>query len=97
MMGNSFATTIDSPAETIIKDNKKYKVYHGSASFDIQKEYKEKPKYIEGKTRLLECDGETLENLVNRFSDGLVSSMSYFNAKTLEEYRKNVTFGLLRK
>ncbi len=92
MLGSAICSTVDSPAEILIREDKQYKIYHGSASFDIQKEYKEKPKYIEGKTRLLEYKGETLEQLLSRYGDGLRSSMSYFNARSLEEYRKNISW-----
>lgn len=92
MMGSLIAKTIDSPAELIKRDGKFYKIYHGSASFEIQKEYRDKPKYIEGVTRLLEYDNESLEALIDRFHDGLRSSMSYFNSKTLKEYRYHVSF-----
>ena len=93
MMGSVIAATIDSPAELIKRDGKFYKVYHGSASFEIQKEYREKPRYIEGQTRLLEYNNERLENVINRFCDGLRSSMSYFNAKTLDEFRRKTLTG----
>lgn len=91
MLGSIIAATKDSPADIIVRD-RKYKVYHGSASFEIQKSYRDKPRYIEGKTRLLEYNGESLESVMVRFLDGLRSSMSYFNALDLENYRKNVTF-----
>lgn len=89
MLGSIIANTLDSPAEIINKDGQLYKVYHGSASFDIQQQYREIPKYIEGKTRLFPYDGESLDNVISRFCDGLRSSMSYFNAKTLSEFRHN--------
>lgn len=92
MMGSTIANTTDSPAELIKRDGKMYKIYHGSASFEIQKQYKERPKYIEGKTKLLEYEGENLKDLIDRFSEGLRSSMSYFNSRTLEEYKNNVNF-----
>ncbi len=88
MLGGAIAKTTDSPAELIKKDGVFYKVYHGSASFEIQK----RTRYIEGRTRLLDYEGETLESLIARFCDGLRSSMSYFNARNLEEYRNNVSF-----
>lgn len=94
MLGSGICNTSDSPAEIINREGKLYKVYHGSASFEIQKDYREKPRYIEGRTRILEYEGESLEGLITRFCDGLRSSMSYFNARTLEEFRKNVSFGV---
>lgn len=93
MLGTGIANTSDSPAEIIKRDGKLYKVYHGSASFEIQKEYREAPRYIEGRTKILEYDGESLEALITRFGDGLRSCMSYFNARSLDEFRKNVSYG----
>lgn len=92
MLGGVLAAATDSPAETLDKDGALYKIYRGSASFEVQKEYREKPRYIEGKTSLLKCHGESIDEILNRFTEGLRSSMSYFNARTLEEYRNNVTF-----
>lgn len=90
MLGSTLAGASDSPAELIKQDGLYYKVYHGSASFGIQQVRSEKPpKYIEGKTKLLEFNNETLEQIVSRFADGLRSSMSYFNSKTIKEFQTN--------
>ena len=99
MMGSLIAATADSPAEIINISGydtgvymRQFKNYHGSASFEIQQSYKNRPRYVEGRTRMLEYTGQTLEELIIKFTDGLKSSMSYFNALTLDEYRKNITF-----
>lgn len=92
MMGSVLSAATDSPAELIQKDGKLFKIYHGSASFEIQNSYKDKPKYIEGRTVLLEHNNESVEQILNKFSDGLKSSMSYFDAKTIEKYQKNASF-----
>lgn len=89
MMGSVLAAATDSPAELIKRDGKFYKIYHGSASFEIQKTYKEKPKYIEGRTALLDFNNETIEQIVGKFIDGLKSSMSYFDSKNISEFHKN--------
>lgn len=94
MMGSVFAVANDSPAELIKRDGRFFKVYHGSASFEIQKTYKEIPKYIEGKTRLLDFENESVEQIVARFSDGLKSSMSYFNSRTINEFQKNAIIAI---
>lgn len=91
MLGSVLASAKESPAELMMKDNGYCKICHGSASFEIQKTYREKPRYIEGKTVFLECK-ETIEEIIIRFSDGLKSSMSYFNARTIKEYQENVTY-----
>jgi IMP dehydrogenase len=90
MLGSVIAQTKDSPAEIIVKDGKEYKLYHGSASYENQKLYKNIPKYIEGRTVLLEFKHESLEEVLTKFQEGLKSSMSYANARNIEEYRKNV-------
>lgn len=95
MLGSTIASVMESPAELVKRDDKLFKVYHGSASFEIQKEYRTTPRYIEGRVRLLEYSGETLESLITRFCDGLRSSMSYFNAKSIEEYQQNASFATL--
>jgi IMP dehydrogenase len=89
MLGSTIASTKDSPAKIMNISGKRYKVYHGSASFDIQKTYRDQPKYVEGTQRLLDYNHETLDHLINRFMNGLKSSMSYFNSKTIEEYQIN--------
>lgn len=90
MLGSLICQTKDSPGEIIMKDGKEFKLYHGSASYENQKLYKDVPKYIEGRTVLLEFKNESLQELLSKFQEGLKSSMSYANARTLEEYRTNV-------
>jgi IMP dehydrogenase len=96
MLGSLIANTTASPAERLFKDGKHYTVYRGSASLDVQSTYKELPRYIEGRSVLLDFHHETLENLLKRFMDGLRSSMSYFNARNLKEYRENMNYVTLK-
>ena len=95
MLGSLIAATAESPAELIRQGNSLFKLYHGSASFDIQSTYKV-PKYIEGKSKLIPYEEDTLEALMIRFKDGLRSSMSYFNARNLNEYRRNISYKITR-
>lgn len=100
MLGSEIAKTTDSPAELLkipIVNNefKFYKVYHGSASEDTQKLYRNKIKYIEGRSKLLDFHNEPLIKVINRYMEGLRSSMSYFDARSLIEYREKVIFGLV--
>lgn len=90
MMGSVFANTKESPAEIKKAVNGVFKIYRGSASFENQLSYKENPKYIEGKTVYLEHNGETIQDIVNKFSDGLKSCMSYCNARDYKSFRRNV-------
>jgi len=96
MMGSNIANTVDSPAEILERDGILYKVYHGSASFDVQILYRDNPKYIEGTTKLLKYSNENLVELIDRFTDGLKSSMSYFNAKNITEFHNNSSFATRR-
>lgn len=90
MMGSVLAKAHESPAELVWKDDRQHKLFHGSASYENQKIYKETPRYIEGKSVLLEYKSESLSSILNSYFEGLRSSMSYCNATNLEEYRKNV-------
>lgn len=109
MMGSALAIAKESPAQKVNATKYRFPndhygfypnpppldsaIFRGSASFEIQKEYRE-PRYIEGKEILLPYKGESLEEIITKFMNGLRSSMSYFNARTLEEYRANVTWGV---
>lgn len=88
MMGSTIAKAVESPAKIDALGLKMSKIYHGSASYENQKTYKENPRYIEGRQVLLEYNGETLETILGRFKEGLLSSMSYMNALTLPEFTK---------
>ena len=92
MLGSLIANTIESPARVIKENEQLYTVYHGSASSEIQKLYRETPRYIEGRQVLLDFHNEHLVSLLNRFIEGLKSSMSYFNARNLNEYRCNINY-----
>ncbi len=92
MLGSLIANTKESPAERIPKDGKRYTQFSGSASEKVQQVYKDLPRYIEGKTTYIEYKEEKLKELLDRFVEGLRSSMSYFNARTLSEYRQNIDY-----
>lgn len=91
MMGSNFAKCKESPAKKVQLGQKVYKSYSGSASFEVQKLYKESPRYIEGKSILLDYSEESINGLLSYFQDGLKSSMSYANAKNIQEFRQNVS------
>lgn len=92
MFGSVLSNTKESPATKTKIDNKWFTEYRGSASFEVQKTYKQLPKYIEGKTSLLEYEFKTVKEVMSDFIDGLKSSMSYANAKNLDEYRNNIEY-----
>lgn len=86
MIGSMIASCSDSPAQ----ENNGYKIYRGSASDEIQRQYNgREPKYVEGITTQIHQAG-VISELCNRIKNGLQSCFSYFNAKTLQEFRNNV-------
>jgi IMP dehydrogenase/GMP reductase len=90
MLGGALAGTREAPGEVLKIDGKLYKKLRGASSFSIQKESKgEDPEYNEGAETLVPYKG-SVEKVINRFAAGLRSSMSYADARTLEEYRNNI-------
>jgi len=68
-----------------------FKVYRGMASKEVQSDKRGGLKQgtcAEGVSTLVECTGP-VTNVLEEFRGGLVSSMTYLNARTLEEYRLN--------
>ena len=89
MAGGVFAATEESPGQIIKTNSELYKIYRGAASFSTQQLMKqEKPEYVEGAEKLIPYTG-SVEKVIKRFRNGLRSSMSYMNARNLDEYKKN--------
>lgn len=87
MLGRVLAGSNETPGEII--DG--YKVYRGMASKEVQLDRRGGLKpgtCAEGVSTLIKCTGPVSDTL-DEFRGGLVSSMSYLNARTLEEYRMN--------
>lgn len=97
MAGGIFAGTEEAPGNVIkMKHGEKVKLFRGAASFSTQKyEAGKEPKYVEGIETFVPYSG-TLEKVVERFNGGLQSSMSYFNALTLWEYRNNFDYTIVK-
>ena len=89
MMGTQLAATKESPARTIKLKDGIYKIVRGAASHSVQVDAGKDPDYVEGSENMVKYNG-TLKDLIAQYDGALRSSMSYFNARTLEEYRKNV-------
>ena len=95
MVGSALAGTKEAPGNIIMMDGQKYKVMRGAASFSVQQQSgNASPGYVEG-TETLVPYRETVTKVLPRYLAGLQSSMSYMNAYTLDEYRRNVNFLLL--
>src|SRR6266516_1905851 len=92
MVGSAIAGTKEAPGQIIMMEGKKYKIMRGAASFSVQQQSgNASPGYVEG-TETLVPYRETVSKVLDRYLAGLQSSMSYMNARTLEEYRRNVDF-----
>jgi IMP dehydrogenase len=91
MVGSALAGTREAPGRVIVVDGKKYKIMRGAASFSVQQEFAgEDPEYIEGAETMVAYKGGVAD-VLERYQAGLRSSMSYMDARTLEEYRRKVT------
>jgi IMP dehydrogenase len=90
MLGRLLAGTRETPGEVIRYSDQLWKKYRGSASFGV----KMKNEFIEGEETMVAYKG-AVQNVVNAVSDGLRSSMSYMNCKSIEELRKIETFAIL--
>lgn len=96
MVGSVLAGTREAPGRVIVIDGKKYKIMRGAASFSVQQEHgDDDPEYIEGSETMVAYKG-SVAGVMRRYLAGLRSSMSYMNARTLEEYRQNVSVLRLR-
>lgn len=99
--GNLFAGTDESPGMIIMKDGKRYKKYHGSASYEsnhIRRETREKRKYkerlnvfVEGVSTLVDYKGP-VEDVIGGLLKGLRSGISYCGARNLKEMQDNAEF-----
>ncbi len=91
MCGSIFAGTKESPGDVHNIDGKLCKLYRGAASFGVQKQYNaKKPNNVEGRESMVPYKSGGITKVIERYKGGLRSSMSYFNAYSLEQYRKNV-------
>ncbi len=88
MCGNIFAGTEESPGDIIEKDGKKFKVYRGSASYDVTVKKKEidgeMPEVIsvEGEKTIVPYKGN-IEPIIKKILGGFASGMTYIGAKEM--------------
>jgi len=92
MVASAIAGTSEAPGRVIVVDGKKFKIMRGAASFSVQQQAgREQPQYVEGAETMVAYKG-AVRDVVARYLAGLRSSMSYLDARTLEEYRANADF-----
>ncbi len=73
----------------------KFKKFRGMASKEVVEEYdlwdgNKENLFVEGKETLVPYTGESVVDVVHRFSNGLRSCLSYLNSKTIEEVRGGI-------
>jgi IMP dehydrogenase len=90
MLGRLLAGTRETPGEVIRYRDQLWKKYRGSASFGV----KMKNEFIEGEETMVAYKG-AVKNVINAVSDGLRSSMSYMNCRTIDDLRKTESFAVL--
>jgi len=90
MLGRMLAGTRETPGEVIKYQDQLWKKYRGSASFGV----KMKNEFIEGEETMVPYRG-AVKNVIDSISDGLRSSMSYMNCKSLDQLRNTETFAVL--
>ncbi len=92
MVGSALAGTDEAPGQTLVVDGKQFKLMRGAASFSVQQEAgRQDPEYVEGAETMVMRKGPA-SMVVQRYLAGLRSSMSYMDARTLDEYRQRVRF-----
>jgi IMP dehydrogenase len=92
MVGSVLAGTDEAPGRRIVVDGKPYKIMRGAASFSVQQQAgRDDPLYVEGAETLVQAKGP-VDAVVKRYLAGLRSSMSYMNARSVEEFRANASF-----
>ena len=92
MIGMLFAGTKEAPGDVIKLPGKPaIKIYRGMASREAQESWKGKASSVEGEMTLINYKG-SVENIFGEIVSGMLSGMSYQNAKNLYELRANAEF-----
>lgn len=95
MVGSMFAGTVESPGNVFVTGNwpneKRYKMYRGSASATIKLETRGSAEHVEGTSAMIPLKGY-VKDVVNTIQDGIRSAMSYVGATNLEEFRTHAQF-----
>lgn len=88
MFGKVLAGCEEAPGDVLKYNNQRWKKYCGSASFAVKQENKN---YIEGEESLVPYKG-IASKIVSEYKEGLQSSMSYLNSRTIREFQSKSTF-----
>jgi IMP dehydrogenase len=92
MIGSLLAGTRESPGEIqrmgMWPNEQLFKKYRGSASAEVKQVHGLEEKNVEGNSKLIPYKGK-VERIIDDIKDGVRSSMSYVNAKTISEFHTN--------
>lgn len=92
MLGSIFAGTEETPAKTTIFPKKGLvKCYRGMASREAQESWKGRATSIEGEMIYVPYKGR-LQNVFEEFVSGMLSGMSYQDAKNISQLQRNAKF-----
>lgn len=94
MAGRMFAGTLESPGEIVNIEGNKYKTYRGMASREVQEDRKgglRPGTCAEGVSTHIPLKGKA-HYVLDEFSGGLRSAMTYCNARSIDELRRNACF-----
>jgi len=93
ILANVISGSKETPGRIISTDHGDFKIYRGSASYESKIERGESD-MVEGVSSMVPIKGSVID-ILNRFEDGLRSSMAYVNAKSMEEFYKKGKFCLV--
>lgn len=91
MFGQMFGGTDESPGRIVSRNGKRYKMYHGMASWTALQGLKESERTPEGVESMVPYRGSAKE-IIAHLIGGLRSGMSYSNAHTIKELWQNAQF-----
>ena len=94
MAGRMFAGTVESPGEIVLVNGVRSKTYRGMASREVQEDKRGGLKpgtCAEGVSTHIPLKGKA-HYILDEFSGGLRSAMTYCNARSVDELRENARF-----
>jgi IMP dehydrogenase len=91
MIGSLLAGTTEALGKIVVDKGIPKKMYRGMASQDAQESWKGMATSVEGETVYVPFKGD-VERIFNDLIAGILSGMSYQNAKNLTELRENAKF-----
>jgi IMP dehydrogenase len=102
MVGSMFAGTDESPGETVLYQNRSYKVYRGMGSLEAMKEgsrdrYSQEGPGFEGKLVPEGIEGMvpykgSIERMIPQLTGGLRAGMGYTGCRTIQDLKKRTRF-----